>query len=78
MTATDVQALTTADLLDLPPTIDVETAARAFGIGRTLAYQLVRKGQFPCQVIPAGRAYRVVTADLRRVLQVTAPADDAA
>ncbi|MBT3161544.1 DNA-binding protein [Streptomyces sp. Vc74B-19] len=67
-TATDVQTLRLADLLDLPPTVDVETAGRFLGIGRTLAYQLVRQNKFPCKVIPAGRAYRVVTSDLRRVL----------
>ena len=60
--------LTTEGLLRLPPTIDVETGARAFGIGRTTAYQLARKGQFPCRIIRVGRAYRVVTADLLRVL----------
>ncbi|CAL9430625.1 hypothetical protein SUDANB21_02042 [Streptomyces sp. enrichment culture] len=69
-TATDVQALRLADLLDLPPTVDVETAGRFLGIGRTLAYQLVRQNKFPCKVIPAGRAYRVVTSDLRRLLEV--------
>ncbi|MET7809723.1 helix-turn-helix domain-containing protein [Streptomyces sp. NPDC005395] len=63
-------AFTTADLLALPPTVDVETAGRAFGVGRTVAYQLVRAGTFPCKVIKTGRQYRVVTADLQRVLQV--------
>ncbi|GHD34866.1 hypothetical protein GCM10010313_81820 [Streptomyces violarus] len=38
--------------------------------GRTKAYELVRAGRFPCKVIPAGRTYRVVTGDLRRVLGV--------
>ncbi|WP_219933674.1 helix-turn-helix domain-containing protein [Streptomyces sp. NWU339] len=70
--ATDAQALTTADLFALPPTTDVETAARALGIGRTLAYQLVRTDKFPCEVIRTGRSYRVVTADLRRVLDLDA------
>ncbi|MGA5599667.1 DNA-binding protein [Streptomyces griseoincarnatus] len=69
-TTADVQTLRTADLLDLPPTVDVETAGRFLGIGRTLAYQLVRQNKFPCKVIPVGRAYRVVTSDLRNVLGV--------
>jgi hypothetical protein len=70
----DAQPLTVADLLALPPTTDVETAGRAFGLGRSLAYRLARSGQFPCEVIRAGGAFRVVTADLLRVLHITAPA----
>ncbi|GGZ73554.1 helix-turn-helix domain-containing protein [Streptomyces echinoruber] len=71
--ALDEKTLRTADLLSLPPTIDVELAGRAFGIGRDSAYKLVRAGEFPCKVIRAGRKYRVVTADLRRVLTVPDP-----
>ncbi|MEH0447679.1 MULTISPECIES: hypothetical protein [unclassified Streptomyces] len=40
---------------------------KAFGLGRPKFYELVRAGKFPCKVIPAGRTYRVVTADLLRV-----------
>lgn len=49
-------------------TVDLETGNRAFGIGRSLGYKLAREGRYPCRVIQAGTAYRVVTADLRRVL----------
>ncbi|CAL9614816.1 hypothetical protein SUDANB1_05705 [Streptomyces sp. enrichment culture] len=68
--AIDHRTLTVGDLLKLPPTTDVETAGRAFGMGRTKAYQLVRTGKFPCQVVECGAGYRVVTADLMRVLGV--------
>ncbi|MDH6122039.1 putative DNA-binding transcriptional regulator AlpA [Kitasatospora sp. GAS204A] len=61
-------SILTRDLLDLPPTVDVETAGKAFGLGRTTSYSLARSGQFPCKVIRVGRSYRVVTADLLRVL----------
>lgn len=64
------QSLMVRDLLDLPPAVDVETAARAFGISRSHGYNLARTGEFPCRVIRAGRSFRVVTADLRRVLGV--------
>ncbi|MFF5655173.1 DNA-binding protein [[Kitasatospora] papulosa] len=67
--------LLVADLQALPPTIDVETAGRAFGIGRATAYRLARGDQFPCKVVRAGRSYRVVTSDLRRVLGVPQPAE---
>lgn len=63
-------ALTTADVLALPATVDVCTAGRAFGLGRTVSYRLAKSGQFPCKVVRAGASYRVVTADLRRVLSL--------
>ncbi|GAA1828309.1 hypothetical protein GCM10009735_74840 [Actinomadura chokoriensis] len=58
------------ELLALPTTISVETAARAIGLGRTRAYQLARRGEFPCKVIRIGASYRVVTVDLRRLLGI--------
>lgn len=58
------------ELLALPTTVSVETAARAIGLGRTRAYELARRGKFPCKVIRIGTSYRVVTADLRRLLGI--------
>jgi hypothetical protein len=49
------------ELLSLPSTVDVPTAARACDIGRTLAYQLVKAGRFPAKVLRLGSRYRVVT-----------------
>ncbi|MEW2633311.1 DNA-binding protein [Streptomyces sp. NPDC048389] len=72
------QVMTTRDLMDLPPTTDLETAGRAFGIGRTTAYALARSNEFPCRVIRTGRLFRVVTADMLRVLQVSPPENAAA
>lgn len=73
-TATGRGPLTRDELLELPAAVDVETAARAFGIGRTTAYALVKTGAFPCKVLRAGKAYRVITQDLLRVLDI-APAN---
>ncbi|MGE9696701.1 integrase [Streptomyces sp. CH6] len=67
---TSAMPLTRRDLLDLPAAVDVATAGRAFGLGRTTAYALAKADRFPCRVIRAGKSYRVVTADLLRVLQV--------
>ncbi len=51
-------------------TVDLwPTAALALGIGRTKAYQLVRAGEWPTKVLRLGSRYRVVTADLRRLLE---------
>lgn len=65
------RGLTRDDLLALPAAIDVETASRAFGLGRTTGYALAKADKFPCKLIKAGRSYRVITADLLRVLEVT-------
>ncbi|MGW0782469.1 DNA-binding protein [Streptomyces sp. NPDC002913] len=76
--ATSRRTLTRSELLDLPAAVDIETAARAFGLGRTTAYALAKAGDFPCRVIRAGRSYRAVTADLLRVLQIAPENSEAA
>ena len=77
-TATARGPLTRSELLALPAAVDVETAARAFGIGRTTAYALARTDQFPCRVLRAGKAYRVITEDMLRVLHITPDNSDGA
>ena len=57
----------------LPPTLTVEQAARILGCGRTLAYELIRRGEFPSRVIRLGsRRYVIPTADLLRVIGIDA------
>jgi predicted DNA-binding transcriptional regulator AlpA len=63
--------MTEAELRSLPPTIDLPTAARALGCGRTLAYTLARRGRFPCRVLRLGHRYLVPTADLLDLLGLT-------
>ena len=53
-------------------TVDLATAALALGLGRTRAYALARRGQFPCRVIRIGDTYRVPTAGLLELLGVSA------
>ncbi|GHE15537.1 hypothetical protein GCM10010339_90520 [Streptomyces alanosinicus] len=43
-------------------TASVEDAAQAFGLSRSKSYDLVRRGEFPCRVLPISRTTRVVTA----------------
>ena len=62
--------MTVSELLALPPAVDIVTAGRALGIGRTTAYALARAGRFPCRVLTVGSTYRVPTADLLAVLGV--------
>jgi Helix-turn-helix domain len=66
--------LTLAELLVLPATVDVSTAARALGLGRSTAYELARRDEFPCRVLRVGCSYRIPTADLLRVLGIEPPA----
>jgi hypothetical protein len=54
------------------PTVDLMTAAAALGLGRTKAYELARRAQFPCRVIRIGEVYRVPTAGLLELLGVAA------
>jgi predicted DNA-binding transcriptional regulator AlpA len=52
-------------------TVDLMTAARALGLGRTKAYDLARHQQFPCRVIRIGESYRIPTAGLLELLGLT-------
>ena len=64
------RGMTRAELLALPVTVDIGTAARALGLGRSTGYELARRREFPCRVLRVGSSYRVPTADLLRVLGV--------
>lgn len=64
------------ELLELPPSVDLVTAGRALGIGRTKTYDLARAEELPVRVLRLGNTYRVATADLLRVLGIEE--DDAA
>jgi len=56
-------------VLSLPPLVDLTTAARALGIGRSTAYSLAAGGAFPVPVLAIGpRAFRVRSSDLRELL----------
>ena len=58
----------------LPVSVDLVTAARCFGIGRTKAHELARAGEFPCDVLRLGVKYRVTRAALLRALGIPAEA----
>lgn len=67
------QRMHPAELMALPVTVDLLTAARAFGLGRTAAYALAKRDQFPCRVFKAGGRYVVARGDLLRSLGVREP-----
>ena len=65
------QPMTRAELLALPAAVPLwPTAARAVNIGRTVAYELARTGEFPVPVLRLGASYRVRTADLLAYLGI--------
>ena len=55
------------DLSALPPLVDVPTAAAVLGIGRTLAYELVKTGKWPTTVVRMGKLIRSPSAALVRL-----------
>jgi excisionase family DNA binding protein len=68
--------MTRDELLALPTLIDVTTAATVLGVGRSLAYELVRTGQWPTPVLRMGRLVKIPTAPLLRLLEQPAAAHD--
>jgi hypothetical protein len=60
--------VTLAELAAGPPTVDVETAAAALGVGRSTLYEWIRLGQAPVRTISVRHRHRVVTASLLRLL----------
>lgn len=78
-----IHQMTPEELADLPVAVDLETAGRAFGIGRTKSHELARSGEFPCRVLRVGLKYRVPRTEIFRALGFDAaefqpPANDAA
>ena len=59
-----------ANVSTLPAVIDVETAGRLLGLGRSAAYQLVKDGEWPTPVLRLGRRWRVLTAPLLALLEI--------
>ena len=62
------KGLTLAQVRKLPATIDVPTAARALGIGKSTLYEAIKLGSSPVKTLTVQRRVVVLTADLLRVL----------
>ena len=60
----------------LGPVTDLATAARIFGLSRSVAYDLAKRGQFPVAVLRFGSRYRVPVAAILHTLHLPAAADD--
>jgi excisionase family DNA binding protein len=64
------EGMTLTELLAMPVMVDIGTAARALGLGRSTAYELARRNEFPCRILHVGSSYRVPTAELLRLLGI--------
>ncbi|MFV2115321.1 helix-turn-helix domain-containing protein [Micromonospora sp. LOL_025] len=56
----------------LGPVTDLATTARIFGLSRSVAYDLAKRGHFPVPVLRFGSRYRVPVAAILRALQLPA------
>ena len=56
--------LTADEVRALPAVVDLVTAARVLGLGRSAAYELVRLGTWPTPVLRLGRLIKVPSAPL--------------
>jgi predicted DNA-binding transcriptional regulator AlpA len=61
---------TVDEIRSWPVTIDIQTAGRAFGIGRDQAYRLANEGSFPVPVLRLGRYLRVTRASVLNALGI--------
>ncbi|GCD34105.1 integrase [Streptomyces chrestomyceticus JCM 4735] len=62
--------LTFREIFNLPVSVDLRTAARAFGMCLSTAYRLVAQDAFPCSTVRVGWRHRVLTVELLRALGI--------
>lgn len=68
-----VPKMTEEELFALPVSVDLPTAGRAWGFGRTKSYDLARADKFPCPVLPFGERFVVTKAAILRALGYEVP-----
>ncbi|MFJ1788386.1 helix-turn-helix domain-containing protein [Streptomyces anulatus] len=57
-----------------PATVSVPDAAKALGISKSHLLVLIKRGESPVRTLSFGARYRVITADLVRLLSGELPA----
>lgn len=62
--------VTFPELFRLPVTVDLATAAGAFGVSMNTAYRQLKHDRFPCRVLRGGWNYRVPTMALMKALGI--------
>ena len=68
-----IPKMTEEELFGLPVAVDLPTAGRAWGFGRTKSYDLARAGEFPCPVLPFGERFVVTKVALLQALGYEVP-----
>ncbi|MFD7769816.1 DNA-binding protein [Streptomyces sp. NPDC059787] len=66
----DQRGMSLEEVLALPATVNVVTAARALGIGHNKAYDLIKTGRFPVRTLTMGNTIRIPTAALWEALGI--------
>jgi len=69
----DEAAVERWNVVGLPMVLDLPSAGRLLGIGRTRAYRLAASGGFPCPVLRVWGTWRVPTAGVLAVLGLAVP-----
>jgi len=69
------RALTVDEVRALPAAVDLVTAGRALGLGRTKSHEMARAGDFPLPLMRLGSRYRVRRSDLCALLGVDGAAN---
>jgi predicted DNA-binding transcriptional regulator AlpA len=77
-----VKGFSREEILALDAAVDIPTAGRCFKMGKSTAYDLARRGQFPVPVLPLGKSFRVTRASILAYLGIedvpAAPAEQSA
>ncbi len=69
-----IKPLSEDEILALSPAVDIPTAGRCFGLGRTASYTLARTSKFPVEVLPLGpQSFRVTKASICAKLGIEDP-----
>lgn len=71
----DMTTIMSVPLPDEEPLLDLLDAAAPLKMGRTTAYTLAQRGEFPVEVLKISSRLKVRTADLRRYLGLPLTAD---
>lgn len=58
-----------APVTRVPTALSVEQAAAMLGIGRTLAYELIRSGEWPTPILHLGRLIKIPSGPLMSLLR---------
>lgn len=68
-----IKQMSVEELDALPVVVDLETAGRCFGVGRTRAHELARAGEFPVPLLRVGGKYRVTRQAILAAVGHTRP-----